>query len=243
MTGRLVRAALRLRSRAFPVGAVASALVVAPHPDDESFGCGGAVALLVRGGAVVHVAFVTDGDASHPAHPSVAPRELAARRRTEARLATGILGVDGERVSFLGERDGTLASPDVGRAQDVAAKLAGLLARLEPEAVLLPCRHDGSSEHDATFALFSRALRQAGTAPRIFAVPVWSWWNPMRLLGPMLQCRRVWRLDLRDVMDVKARAIASYVSQTEPIPPETTPALPPGFASLFLCGEEFLFER
>jgi LmbE family N-acetylglucosaminyl deacetylase len=64
----------------------------------------------------------------------------------------------------------------------------------------------------------------------------------MLLLGPMLTCRRVWRLDLRDVREVKARAIASYASQTDPIPPETAPALPPGFASMFLCGEEFLFE-
>jgi LmbE family N-acetylglucosaminyl deacetylase len=53
----------------------------------------------------------------------------------------------------------------------------------------------------------------------------------------------VWRLDLRDALELKARAIASYASQTSPIPPETSPALPPEFASLFLCGEEFFFEK
>ena len=36
--------------------------------------------------------------------------------------------------------------------------------------------------------------------------------------------------------------MASYSSQTDPIPPETSPALPLGFASLFLGREEFLFE-
>jgi LmbE family N-acetylglucosaminyl deacetylase len=59
----------------------------------------------------------------------------------------------------------------------------------------------------------------------------------------MLASRRVWRVDLRDVRAAKARAIASYASQTEPIAPDTAPAVPPGFAAMFLCGEEFLFER
>ncbi len=240
---RLVGAALRLRSRDLPRNAVASVLVVAPHPDDETFGCGGSVAILIRDRAVAHVVFVTDGGASHPGHPSVAPVDLAARRRDEAQVATGILGVDRERVTFLDERDGTLAHLGPGRAREVAGRIAAILARLAPEAILMPCRHDGSSEHDASFELVTGALEQAALSPRIFEFPVWSWWNPIMMLGPMFTCRRVWRVDLRDVRDAKARAIASYASQTIPIPPETSPALPPGFASMFLGNEEFLFER
>src|ERR1035438_8855348 len=79
--GWLVRAALRIRSRPLPRNAVASALVVAPHPDDEAFGCGGTVALLVRNRAAVQVVFITDGSASHPAHPTAAPDAIAARRK------------------------------------------------------------------------------------------------------------------------------------------------------------------
>jgi LmbE family N-acetylglucosaminyl deacetylase len=240
---RLISVALRIRSRSFQRNAVASALVVAPHPDDETFGCGGAVALLVRNRAAVQVVFITDGSASHPAHPTAAPDAIAARRKAEARSATGILGVDWERVAFLDERDGTLAGLDTGRAREVAGKIAAMLARLAPEAILLPCRLDGSSEHDASFALVSRALQLAQIRPRLLEFPVWSWWNPLLLLRPMFACRRVWHLDVRGVLDVKARAIASYASQTDPIAPETVPALPSGFASMFLCGEEFLFER
>jgi LmbE family N-acetylglucosaminyl deacetylase len=36
-------------------------LVLAPHPDDEIFGCGGALALYVQLGAQVDVVVVTDG--------------------------------------------------------------------------------------------------------------------------------------------------------------------------------------
>ncbi len=241
--GRAVRTPLRLRSREFEPKRVASALVVAPHPDDETFGCGGAVALLARAGAALHVAFVTDGAASHPGHPTVPPAAIALRRRDEARRATRILGVHPQRVWFLDEGDGTLAGLEAGEARQAAAKITGLLARVAPDAILLPCRRDGSSEHDAAFALVARALRDADLSPRILEFPVWSWWNPLRLLRPILTSRRVWRLDLGPAFELKARAASAYVSQTEPVPPDTTAALPAGFTSMFLTGEEFLFER
>ena len=232
-----------MRGRALPPRSVASALVIAPHPDDETFGCGGTVAHLVRTGAIVHVAFVTDGSASHPNHPEVDPFSLATLRRKEARQATEILGVDASRLWFLDESDGTLSGLEAAKARRTAAKLAGLLSRITPDAVLLPCRVDGSSEHDASFELVSHALREAGLSPRLLEFPVWSWWNPLRLVPTLLTYRRVWRLDLKEFIAIKERAIAAYASQTRPLPPETSAALPHGFAGFFLSDEEFLFER
>jgi LmbE family N-acetylglucosaminyl deacetylase len=239
----LLRAPLRLRARTLAPHAVTSALVIAPHPDDEAFGCGGTVALLARAGAALHVAFVTDGSASHPNHPDIDPFSVATLRRKEARLAAEILGVDSDCLWFLDESDGTLSALETRQIRRSAAKLAGLLARTTPEAVLLPCRLDGSSEHEASFTLVSQAMRESGISPRLLEFPVWSWWNPLRLVPPLLTCRRVWRLDVSEVLTIKERAIAAYASQTAPLAPETTAALPDGFASFFLGQEEFLFER
>ena len=239
---RVVRAGLRLRSRPLALGALGSALVVATHPDDESFGCGGTLALLARGRAPVSVLVITDGSASHPGHPTLAPAELAACRKAEARRAMESLGIDWERVTFLDERDGTLSHLDSERSLGLVARIAEALGRLAPRTVLLACRLDGSSEHDASFALVSRALGSARLTPRMLEFPVWSWWNPLLLLRPLRTCPRLWRVDIRDVSDAKARAIGAYGSQTQAIPPEAAPALPPGFASLFLGGEEYLFE-
>src|SRR5438067_976178 len=38
-----------------------SIMVIAPHQDDETFGCGGLIALQREGGATVKVVFLTDG--------------------------------------------------------------------------------------------------------------------------------------------------------------------------------------
>src|SRR3954452_17551792 len=54
------------------------ALVVAPHPDDETLECGGTMALLADGGAWVTVIPATHGAARRD---SGVPREETARRR------------------------------------------------------------------------------------------------------------------------------------------------------------------
>ncbi len=63
---RLARAARSLRGAEVVTGppAFRRALVIAPHPDDETLGCGGTMALLADGGAAVTVLTVTDGEAT-----------------------------------------------------------------------------------------------------------------------------------------------------------------------------------
>jgi LmbE family N-acetylglucosaminyl deacetylase len=43
-------------------------LVLAPHPDDETLGCGGTLRLLIESGKTVKVVFLTSGDKGDPEH-------------------------------------------------------------------------------------------------------------------------------------------------------------------------------
>jgi len=64
-------------------------LGVGAHPDDLEISCGGTLAKYVELGHEVSMAYVTNGDMGHFI---IQPKELAERRREEARKATEIIG-------------------------------------------------------------------------------------------------------------------------------------------------------
>jgi LmbE family N-acetylglucosaminyl deacetylase len=94
-----------------PPGGGDRVLVVAPHPDDETLGCAGLIQEAVARGAEVHVALMTNGDASElavifgerefPASPR-AFIDLGRRRQRESVRALEALGVPSNRIHFLG---------------------------------------------------------------------------------------------------------------------------------------------
>lgn len=125
-------------------------LVLAPHPDDETIGCGGTVARLTARGAEVLVVVATDGEATVGA--ASRPAEIARRRRNEVTAACRTLGV--ERAPwFLGLPDGGLVHH--GRALTGSAQEA--LDELRPQVVLTPWLLDGHPDHRAVTAALARA--------------------------------------------------------------------------------------
>jgi len=239
---RLICWGLARRSRPYPVNDDARLLVVAPHQDDGTLGCGGLILLRRLEGCPVNVAYLTDGSASHPGHPALTPALLASLRREEAEAATALLGVDHARLTFLDEPDGTLDKLTPERRTALIERLAAVFRSADPEQVLLPYRRDGSSEHEAGFGLVVAALAAAGLKPRLFEYPVWAWWNPLRMLRPLWQARRVWRVDHFGYEPLKASAVAAYRSQTQPMPPWTEAVLSSEFVEAFTPSAEYFFE-
>src|SRR4051812_24596047 len=75
-------------------------VVIAPHPDDESIGCGGAILSHTGRGDRVHVVFLTSGELGLK-HLKV--EEAWNIRESEARAAAGILGIS--QLTFLRQPD------------------------------------------------------------------------------------------------------------------------------------------
>jgi LmbE family N-acetylglucosaminyl deacetylase len=93
-------------------------LVVAPHPDDETLCCAGAVQRAHAAGARVAIVWITSGDAfEFAAHlaahrlftTSADLRELARMRMQEAAHAAELLAVPPAQQFFLGYPDGGIA--------------------------------------------------------------------------------------------------------------------------------------
>jgi N-acetylglucosamine malate deacetylase 1 len=172
-------------------------LVVAPHQDDESIGCGGLIALVKSHGGTADVVFC--GDGSRGFAPSAQPTDaergaLVVRRQQEARRAAAVLGVDS--VTCLDGRDGQL-HVEAG----LAPQLARILEARRYDIVLGPWPHDGHADHRATWRSLKQALRSARPETEVWLYEVWS---------PLLPTIAV---DISPVVDVKRRAIAVYESQ------------------------------
>ncbi|MBO0906473.1 PIG-L deacetylase family protein [Jiella sonneratiae] len=151
----------------------ARVLVVAPHPDDESLGCGGLMALLGADNRLIHTLFVTDGGASHPASPSWSRQRLAARREAEAAEALARLGLGRHPRSFLKLRDADMPAPGTAGFDAACSAVAALLKRFEPGLMLLPWRRDPHRDHRDSHALVTAAAAAAKLAPAILEYAVW----------------------------------------------------------------------
>jgi LmbE family N-acetylglucosaminyl deacetylase/glycosyltransferase involved in cell wall biosynthesis len=128
----------------------ASALVLAPHFDDEVLGCGGLIAQLAAAGAVVRVLFLTDGGGGIE---DIVDREAyRERRREEAVRAVAVLGGAGLDVLDL---------PDGGLDRHLDEAVEGIRRALltqRPELLLVPGPLEVTTDHRAAFAAVHRLL-------------------------------------------------------------------------------------
>jgi LmbE family N-acetylglucosaminyl deacetylase len=143
--------------------------VFAPHPDDETLGCGGTIFKRREAGARVQVAFMTDGSASHARHMSRSA--LARARQHEAEGAARELGLRESDLHFLGFPDGELRR----HRDSAAARVRALLREDPPRAVYVPHLGDGPSDHRTTSEVVLEGLRATGLRATVFEYPVWLW--------------------------------------------------------------------
>ncbi len=146
-------------------------LAVLAHPDDETFGMGGTLALYARRGVSVHLICATRGEVGEvEPHFLDGYQSIGDLREDELRCAAGKLGLDG--VHFLDYRDsGMTGSPDNEHPRalasapidEVAAKVTDYIRRLRPQVVLTfdpigGYRHpDHIAIHEATVRAFDAA--------------------------------------------------------------------------------------
>lgn len=170
-------------------------LVVAPHPDDETIGCGGLIQHVRAGGGQVTVVVMTDGAGSHPGSPSYPPERLRAERRRESLSALAHLGVGSDRIHFID-------LPDGGAEEwTVPDRLEAVLA-LPFDLAALPSPFDNHADHRATHSLCRDRLRG-----EVLNYLVWPHESGETPPAPALE------LDIAPYRVRKAEALLRYATQ------------------------------
>ncbi len=214
-----------------------SSLVLAPHPDDETLGCGGTIALKRAQGVEVDVVIAADGSRSHRSRTR-SPGELAQVRRREALDACAQLGVPQDRVHFLDLEDQTLRT----RVPELVERLEAIVRSAKPKEILAPCGLDWNPDHQALAAAAQRLVAQGVHRGAALAYPVWFWrlrswlWPyriglraaPQLLRGPVRAALTLRPLLVRigSVRERKAQALAQHRTQV------ANPFSEPGWATL-----------
>jgi LmbE family N-acetylglucosaminyl deacetylase len=142
-----------------------SMLIVAPHQDDETIGCGGVLALQVRSGQAAGIVILQDGADGH--EDLGMPRQtLVDLRNEESRRAAAVIGL--ESPLFL----------NYSRLDDSVPQAAEALRRILHErridAVFTPFLLDGHVDHRSTNYILASALKQIPWDVRVLGYEVWG---------------------------------------------------------------------
>jgi LmbE family N-acetylglucosaminyl deacetylase len=206
-------------------------LVLSPHPDDETFGCGATIARATTAGAPVTLVVATDGRHS-ASSPRLTADRLAELRTAELHDAGRHLGLGTEDIVQLGFSDGTLARQSTA----LAGAIEDQLRRHRPNVVLFPCAEDSHPDHQAVHAAARRAVAAVAPGTLMLAYPVWSWHEAPWFLGSAVRHRarlmlwaarlatsgHTWRIPTGPHLAAKEAAVAAYVSQTTNLTGEDT---------------------
>jgi len=188
-------------------------LVVAPHPDDESLGCGGAIVLLRKFGNEVTVLTVSDGALSHPNSKKFPALKLRDLRERETIAALNILGVSEDKITFLRFPDGSVPGE---LSDDFAAAVTIVrnhLAKISPQTILLPWRRDPHPDHLASWQIVKAAIIECGGDYRVLEYPIWLWERAENADLPRERNIKIHRLKINDATVQKQLAIRAHASQ------------------------------
>lgn len=185
------------------------------HPDDESVGCAGALALAHAAGQTTRLLIATRGEAGTPTGEP--DSSFGGVREAELICAAKAIGLD--EVSILdGYADGAVADEPFDR---LVTEIAEWLAERRPNAVITFGPHGvtGHPDHvvvgNATRWAVER-LSDSGAAPNAVYVisPIFDPGGNRYDLSPEEQSA-THRIDISDVADGKLAALECHASQTD----------------------------
>ncbi len=220
-----------------------SLLVVAPHPDDETFGCGSLISFKRTAGADVRIVFLTNGEAALKNHCSLSPAHVGRIRREQAVQACRHLGVDESHLRWYSWPDGGVprkGSP--GFAQAVKQIMAEIQDHSSAEVVSSHAL-DLHADHRAAGELVHEAGRQLGPQVRLFYYILWTWYRAGRSKMPTLPLALAWKLEEHWTRAQKQAAISEYLDG--PLPAcgiRYCGDLPTSFVHLVKRADEIFFD-
>lgn len=196
-------------------------LLFTPHPDDDTFCCGGTLSMLQKNGNDIHIVIYTNDDKGSY-DPEMSSQRLAGIRMHEEEEACRTLGIPKSSIQWLQFDDGML---EYANTRDLVEEVTGIIRKYRPYVVLAP---DPGSEY-VRWHKTDHRMAANNTIDAIRAAE-WHLYFPNQLLHEGLQPWAVphelyyyvtkqeanYWVNIDSVADKKLDAAVAHVSQWEP---------------------------
>jgi LmbE family N-acetylglucosaminyl deacetylase len=190
---------------------IRSALIFAPHGDDEVLGAGGLIGKLTQAGADVRVLFLAI-DAS--SHYGLSRSTTLEERLQELRAASELMGYE-YRIAYCGA--GMLERLDTLPLRELVDLFEQELDRFRPDLLLLPEGRDYDQDHRACFQAGLAATRPIPeNTKKHLAKKVITYEMPKLVWASAFQPHVYW--DITTSIDLKIDAIRAYHTQLREAP-------------------------
>ncbi len=167
------------------------ALIIAPHPDDESLGCGGSILRHSKAGSRVKVIFLTDGDKGD--FEGKFGADYVKMRRQSAQNAMEILGV--KDYEFWSCKDRDLYSVE----KEIKEKLFQTIEIFSPSLIYTPSPLEAHPDHKVAFEVVWNLKGKIKASLAFYEILMALYPNVL--------------VDITAEMEQKKRAIESYYTE------------------------------
>lgn len=207
-------------------------LILAPHPDDEVFGCSGLIQQQLTEGKDVYIIFMTRGESSHKGCCNIEQNELISERAKLTDKALKLLNVSKDNIYRLSYKDGSLCYKLAE-----TEKLKDLVNSLKPDAIFVPHSGEGWNDHIETQNIAMELIKDKNI--ELYAYCVWFWYY------------NVWSVDWKNAFilqmtseqkNLKNKAIDIYIDANAPCGKPYSGVLPKVFVWANRWSKELYFK-
>ena len=183
-------------------------LVIAPHPDDEVLGCGGAIAKHASGGDEVYLCIVTK------AYPPQWSEDEIKKGRDEVLDVNQILGI--KKTYFL---DLPTVKLDTIPQKELNDLISRCIAEVQPEIIYLPHRGDINKDHGLVFDAAMVVIRPKPGAA-IKRVLCYETLSETEWAAPFVENAFIPNIyvDISETLEIKLKAMSAYRSELKEYP-------------------------
>ena len=212
-------------------------VILAPHPDDETFGCGQLIAEMASRGKEVFLIFFSGGGASHNGCCDLSSFAIETTRCQKAKEILSDLGVRAENMFFLNMPDGELA----GSIPSAYLKIKQLIVNMTAATILAPHPQEGWRDHEAVSALAQKLATDTGKI--LFYYCVWFYFSmPFRKFHHV-QWRNACFVHHPEAWRKKTAACRKYLSHLAPCGKPYAGVLPEELIDAISYSKELFFQK